>query len=227
VPPGRVWLTRRRTSQHGRSTAERPWASARPYIGLTQVCQLLRREFSTLYFGILRYSMKLDDLRCFLDVFQIPGYDERIGGILKILRRRTLPVDGVDILPLIKSLVSTSGRVECAHNKTCLGTNLDLVLFITAYWAPRCHNPATLERSCHYDPPPEIGLIRSHITHVTLFHRFSPPEKSPKTMVVFGLQADDGSRDFRLQKSFLMSLIRTTNIRKAFDLTVRMSIQSV
>jgi hypothetical protein len=78
--------------------------SSRPYLGLTQVNQLLRTEFQPLY--ICKPTLYLPHVAKYLETFplQDQALSRQLSQILRALARKTdnLRPPGIDILPLLK-----------------------------------------------------------------------------------------------------------------------------
>ena len=103
IPEARIWLAHRLKRPWHKTAAAKPWKATRAYIGLTQACQILRKEFLPLYFNALHYSTNPNSLGRFMNDFNFTDLRKEIYGIVSTLLYKPLPSRGVDVLPLIKT----------------------------------------------------------------------------------------------------------------------------
>jgi hypothetical protein len=176
--------------------ATQPWDLKRPYLGLTQTCQVMRDEFGPLYFDTLRYTMHLVDFHHFIDTFKLLEIDSEVREALSALRQETLPKDGVDILPLVKVMNSVSEKITFFHERASGMDHVDLAMHISLYWGPQFDQPGRWELKTHhrqftgrYEP------VRNDITSVEVFSRPLPSdhgntEKGVETVVVVTAKPD-------------------------------------
>lgn len=189
-----------------RITAARPWNSARPYIGLTQACRVLRKEFGPMYFENLRYTLDLHDFDRFIDTFELTNFDESIRGVVTALRQERLHKDGIDILPLLRFMGSseTRSKIRFVCEKKRDWDLIDLTGRLHHRWHPEQEN--------------------QNITHVMLHHRPVLTDPSDRrnefeTVILITLHPNYGWNKTRTQ-TIGKEFIRTTDLETGFDLIV-------
>lgn len=161
----RVWVAHRGLNHENSITTTRYWISARAYIGLTQACHVLRKEFGPLYYNSMRFSMDLHDLDRFLDTFKIVNRDkDNTPARLVTALHQVQPGDnGVEILALLHFLGWGSNviksRTRIAHHTKQHHTKqdwdfVDLASRIHHSWQPTHKSIATNHVMLHRRPVP-------------------------------------------------------------------------
>lgn len=110
------------------------WNTARPYMGLTQACRLLRHEFRPLYMGALRYSTSLDTLAEVIELVGLVDMKRDFGTILDDLDQWPLPARGIDLLRFFNILQSHSEKMNVHEIGYPAEYPYDIPSYLLGFW---------------------------------------------------------------------------------------------